>query len=119
MNHEDSYYQLANPNSSQSEFDGKVIIPRNCFKECKRLDIPGYHEELYIHGDKIHLSPAFTINSVDNEYHVMQRLKLTTTNQECYVYEKIYHADTVADCKEYVLKYLQEPITLEIINGER
>ena len=49
----------------------------------------------------------------------MQRLKLTTTNQECYVYEKIYNADTVADCKEYVLKYLQEPITLEIINGER
>ena len=114
-----NYYQQANPNATNSELDSKVIIRHDCFKECKRLDIPGYHEELYIHGDNITLSPAFTINSVDNEYHVMQRLKLTTTNQECYVYEKIYHADTVADCKEYVLQYIQEPITLEIINGER
>ena len=46
------------------------------------------------------------------KYRVNQRVEL---HQGVYIYEKIFGADTVCECKELIEQYINEPVTKEIM----
>ena len=93
----------------------------------KRLDSSAYCEDIWIEEDSIWVGEkrlaAFTItedySNDEGKYRVNCRRQMTLADGALsYIYPRIAGFDSVAECKEFIVDYINDPVSQAIFNDQ-